>query len=69
MKQEGGDLEVQVEILPAVNASEKNLMLELSKFAASALRMLLKKKHRIRSVHIFMRYPMHSTAFTMRPRS
>ena len=29
----------------------------------------LKKKHRIRSVHIFTKYPMHSTASIMRQRS
>lgn len=54
-------------ILGAHSASEKNLMLVLSRFNAM-MEMHMRRKHRTRSVHIFMNWPMHSTDFIMRQR-
>ena len=50
-------------ILEAVNDSEKNLMLELSKFNSVHCTGHLKRKHHIRFVLIFMIWQMHLTAF------
>ena len=56
-------------ILGAHSASEKNLMLVLSRFnGMMGWRMHSRILHRIRSVHIFMNWPMHSTDFIMRQR-
>ena len=65
--EEGGNLEAGT-ILDPVNDSQKNLMLQLTGFGAT-VENAFEEKHRIRSVHIFTKYPMHSTASIMRQRS
>ena len=54
-------------ILGAHSASEKNLMLVLSRFNAM-MENAYEEKAPTRSVHIFMNWPMHSTDFIMRQR-
>ena len=66
-KEEGGNLDT-LKILAAGSDSEKALMLEAIQIQSGDRRMLMKRKHRIKSVLIFMNLQMHLTASIMKQR-